>query len=192
MLLGKRAIIGSNFPLPFKKRPTKPKNTLNKKIPKGFGIFSRRLVRTSALPSGRFRSPSKMLGFSRGNTMPRRNAPRQLLTIFLKVQIGGGGGIRTHETFRSAAFQERCLQPLGHPSVRSTIRQHGTRECRALGGVSLKVPERNWLPPTCVETSAGRSAGGIFLTPPPSTHLASPAQPKLLSEGGSRSGKDDF
>src|SRR3989344_3117025 len=46
-------------------------------------------LRTSALPSGRFRSPSKMLGFWRGNTMPRRNAPRQLLTIFLKVQIGG-------------------------------------------------------------------------------------------------------
>src|SRR3990167_5139650 len=44
---------------------------------------------TSALPSGRFRSPSKMLGFWRGNTMPRRNAPRQPTLIFRNVILGG-------------------------------------------------------------------------------------------------------
>src|SRR3990167_10431929 len=93
LLLGERAIIGSNLPLPFSKRPTKPKNTLNKKIPKGFGIFSKRLVRTSALPTGRFRSPSKMLGFSRGNTRPGREARRQPLSISLNVKLGGEGGI---------------------------------------------------------------------------------------------------
>ncbi len=71
------------------KTPTKPKNTLNKKIPKGFGIFSKRLVRTSALPSGRFRSLSKMFRFSRGNTMPRSFAPRLPTLIFRNVILGG-------------------------------------------------------------------------------------------------------
>ena len=73
----------------FLKEANKPKNTLNKKIPKGFGIFSKRLVRTSALPTAlcfwiSFR-PSKL----RKNTMPRRFAPRQFLTISQKVKIGG-------------------------------------------------------------------------------------------------------
>ncbi len=31
-------------------------------------------------------------------------------------QDGGGGGIRTHETFRPAGFQDQCIQPLCHPS----------------------------------------------------------------------------
>ena len=30
---------------------------------------------------------------------------------------GGEGGIRTHESFHSGGFQDRCLQPLGHLSV---------------------------------------------------------------------------
>ena len=29
---------------------------------------------------------------------------------------GGWGGIRTHEPLRVGGFQDRCLQPLGHPS----------------------------------------------------------------------------
>ena len=29
----------------------------------------------------------------------------------------GGGGIRTHEDFRPAGFQDRSHQPLDHPSV---------------------------------------------------------------------------
>jgi hypothetical protein len=29
---------------------------------------------------------------------------------------GGGGGIRTHEGFRPAGFQDRSHQPLDHPS----------------------------------------------------------------------------
>ena len=32
--------------------------------------------------------------------------------------IGGGGGIRTHEAFRPAGFQDRSHQPLDHPSGR--------------------------------------------------------------------------
>jgi hypothetical protein len=33
----------------------------------------------------------------------------------------GGGGIRTHEGLHPAGFQDRCLQPLGHPSVERTL-----------------------------------------------------------------------
>src|SRR3990167_5351429 len=71
---------------------------------------------TSALPTARWRAISKMPFKLRKNTMPRRNAPRQLLTIFLKVQIGGEGGIRTHGTLRHNGFQDRRLQPLSHLS----------------------------------------------------------------------------
>ena len=49
-----------------------------------------------------------------------------------------------------------------------------------LRSVCLKISERNLL----------GSAGGILPTPP--FRLALPARPKLLSEGGNRSGKDDF
>ncbi len=81
------------------------------------GIFLKRLVRTSALPSGRFRSPSKMLGFSRGNTMPRREAPRLPTLIFRNVILGGKGGIRTPDTlagihdFESCAFDHSATSP---------------------------------------------------------------------------------
>ncbi|OHA05949.1 MAG: hypothetical protein A3A28_03355 [Candidatus Sungbacteria bacterium RIFCSPLOWO2_01_FULL_47_32] len=77
----------------------------------------------------------------------------------------------------------------------ASIREHADKKC--LGGVCLKISERNWLCPACVETSAGRSAGGI--SPTPSARLAlftrrsfsegGPTRPKLLSEGGNRSGK---
>jgi hypothetical protein len=36
-------------------------------------------------------------------------------------KISGGGGIRTHEGRSPAGFQDRCLQPLGHPSGRKTL-----------------------------------------------------------------------
>ncbi len=42
--------------------------------------------------------------------MPRRFAPRQLLTISQKVKIGGEGGIRTLDTIAGiAAFQATAL-----------------------------------------------------------------------------------
>jgi hypothetical protein len=34
-----------------------------------------------------------------------------------KSEIGGRGGIRTPGAFRLAGFQDRCFQPLSHPSV---------------------------------------------------------------------------
>jgi hypothetical protein len=34
----------------------------------------------------------------------------------VEVKSGGGGGIRTHEAFRPAGFQDRSHQPLDHPS----------------------------------------------------------------------------
>ena len=34
------------------------------------------------------------------------------------TRFGGGGGIRTHETFRPAGFQDQCDRPLCHPSVK--------------------------------------------------------------------------
>ncbi len=37
------------------------------------------------------------------------------------VGFGGRGGIRTHEWFPIAGFQDRCLQPLGHSSVLSNV-----------------------------------------------------------------------
>ncbi len=39
----------------------------------------------------------------------------------MNALIGGGGRIRTHETFRPNGFQDRLLQPLGHSSVAKTI-----------------------------------------------------------------------
>jgi hypothetical protein len=33
------------------------------------------------------------------------------------VDNGGGGGIRTHETFRSGGFQDRSFRPLTHSSM---------------------------------------------------------------------------
>ncbi len=34
---------------------------------------------------------------------------------------GGRGGIRTHEAFRPAGFQDRCIRPLCHPSDGSAV-----------------------------------------------------------------------
>jgi hypothetical protein len=42
-----------------------------------------------------------------------REPERKLLR---RLRNGGGGGIRTHESFRSAGFQDRSHQPLDHPS----------------------------------------------------------------------------
>ncbi len=36
-------------------------------------------------------------------------------------KTGGWGGIRTHEGLPPGGFQDRCLQPLGHPSAASTL-----------------------------------------------------------------------
>ena len=60
------------------------------------GIFSKRLVRTSALPTALWFWISKMPSKLRKNTMPRRFAPRQFLMISQKVKIGGEGGIPAH------------------------------------------------------------------------------------------------
>ena len=38
------------------------------------------------------------------------------LCASLQAKAGGGGGIRTHEAFRPAGFQDRSHQPLDHPS----------------------------------------------------------------------------
>jgi len=48
---------------------------------------------TSALPTALWFWISKMPSKLRKNTMPRRFAPRQFLTISQKVKIGGEGGI---------------------------------------------------------------------------------------------------
>ena len=60
---------------------------------------------------------SKMPSKLRKNTMPRRFAPRQFLTISQKVKIGGRGGIRTHDElapirlFESRAFNHSATLP---------------------------------------------------------------------------------
>ena len=36
---------------------------------------------------------------------------------FLYYEFGGSGEIRTHEPFRAAGFQDRCIQPLCHASI---------------------------------------------------------------------------
>ncbi len=36
------------------------------------------------------------------------------------AKSGGGSRIRTHESFHSACFQDKCLQPLGHSSKAQT------------------------------------------------------------------------
>jgi hypothetical protein len=47
------------------------------------------------------------------------NAARRASKI--EFETGGGGGIRTHEAFRPAGFQDRSHQPLDHPSRRVTV-----------------------------------------------------------------------
>ena len=51
--------------------------------------------------------------------MPRREAPRQHLSISLNVKLGGEGGIRTHGTRvrRTADFESAPLWPLRYLSV---------------------------------------------------------------------------
>ena len=52
---------------------------------------------------------------SRGNADTRRTG--RAADQSREPQVGGEGGIRTHEVFRLSAFQERRHQPLGHLSV---------------------------------------------------------------------------
>src|SRR5205814_8157686 len=47
-------------------------------------------------------------------------------------QIGGGGGIRTHEGLRPAGFQDRSHQPLDHPSGLRLLRGN----CATVGAAS--------------------------------------------------------
>jgi hypothetical protein len=39
------------------------------------------------------------------------------------LNTGGGGEIRTHETFRPSGFQDRRIQPLCHPSLETGSRE---------------------------------------------------------------------
>ncbi len=48
--------------------------------------------------------------------MPRREAPRQPLSISLNVKLGGEGGIRTLEPLRVDGLVNRCFRPLSHLS----------------------------------------------------------------------------
>ena len=43
--------------------------------------------------------------------LQKGEAPRLFLTIFLKVQFGGEGGIRTLEAVRPSGFRDRPIQP---------------------------------------------------------------------------------
>ena len=79
-------------------------------------IFSKRLVRTSALPTALWFWISKMPSKLRKNTMPRRFAPRLFLMISQKVKIGGGRGIRTLGILRHGGLVNRCTRPLCDPS----------------------------------------------------------------------------
>src|SRR3989344_3338375 len=142
MFLGESAIIGSNWQLPFKKTPTKPKNTLNKKIPKGFGIFLKRLVRTSALPTAPWFWISKMPFKLRKNTMSRRFAPRLPTLIFRNVILGGDGGIRTPDDF--AAIPVFKTGPFN---------RSGTSPCEARAGIE---PAHRCFADTCVSSSPTR------------------------------------
>src|SRR3989344_4146141 len=78
---------------------------LNKKIPKGFGIFLKRLVRTSELPTALWFWISKMPSKLRQNTMPSGEAARQHLPKSVNLQIGGEGGSRTHKSLRTPVFK---------------------------------------------------------------------------------------
>ena len=63
---------------------------------------------------------------------------------------GGGGGIRTHEAFRPAGFQDRSHQPLDHPSSFALPFWHPAADeqvCRSRRGqcwsAMLRHPERS-------------------------------------------------
>jgi hypothetical protein len=46
----------------------------------------------------------------------------------IALEDGGGGGIRTHEAFQPAGFQDRSHQPLDHPSVSRGAPDFATRD----------------------------------------------------------------
>lgn len=43
----------------------------------------------------------------------------------MEAKNGGGGGIRTHGTFRLSGFQDRRNRPLYHPSVEVLLGREG-------------------------------------------------------------------
>jgi len=52
----------------------------------------------------------------------RHSVLRRALDSLPNTQLnGGGGGIRTHEGFRPAGFQDRSHQPLDHPSQANSV-----------------------------------------------------------------------
>ena len=55
------------------------------------------------------------------------------------AETGGWGGIRTHEGLPPAGFQDRCLQPLGHPSA---ARARQARRKSRRGARSNPAPRR--------------------------------------------------
>ena len=61
----------------------------------------------------RFVEPqSRVLTHPAPSTKPSGN-----ISNTFSITTGGRGGIRTHEELPLAGFQDRCLQPLGHPSI---------------------------------------------------------------------------
>lgn len=50
-----------------------------------------------------------------------------VLVSFIVVRRSGGSGIRTHEVSPPAGFQDRCIQPLCHPSIAHNIANSGGR-----------------------------------------------------------------
>ena len=51
-----------------------------------------------------------------------------------EAKNGGGGGIRTHGTFRLSSFQDWRNRPLYHPSVRENQASRGSRYAPDVAG----------------------------------------------------------
>ncbi len=84
-------------------------------------------------------SPPGWTRSSRACSAAEGQAPGAGLAAALRSrsEIGGWGGIRTHEPLRVGGFQDRCLKPLGHPS------EHPRLPCHAPRGIG--VPARGAL-----------------------------------------------
>jgi hypothetical protein len=67
-----------------------------------------------ALPAS---SPTAALLKSRSSSFSSASAPVRILSSSGVEHPGGGSRIRTHGSSRFNGFQDRCLKPLGHPSV---------------------------------------------------------------------------
>lgn len=80
---------------------------------------SQRLTRSSAIISRTTTQSVRIRCLVSLHPRPR-NQPLQTAGGSLAIdQIGGGGGIRTLGTWRRGGFQDRCFQPLNHPSEKS-------------------------------------------------------------------------